>query len=89
MKTLVSPRKQTSIPATLCREIGIEPGWELDWQLKEGVFEVTPVPPAPELSRRIRERARGWKIFAEQHRGVTEEQRQWERENEEREGRQA
>jgi len=47
MKTKVSERGQTSIPAEIRKRLGIEPEQELEWGISGGVITVKPVPKDP------------------------------------------
>ena len=47
MKTKVSERGQTQIPAEIRKQLGIEPEQELEWSFSNGVITVRPVPKDP------------------------------------------
>lgn len=40
MVTTVRRKNRVTIPAEVRRELGIKPGWRLDWQLVEGRDEI-------------------------------------------------
>ena len=47
MKTTVSSRGQTVVPQEIRERMGIVPQTRLEWQIREGVIIVYPVPPDP------------------------------------------
>lgn len=47
MKTTVSVRGQTVVPREIRERMNIVPQTMLDWQIKDGVIVVYPVPPDP------------------------------------------
>jgi len=47
MKTTVSSRGQTVVPQEIREQMGIVPQTRLEWQVREGVIIVYPVPPDP------------------------------------------
>lgn len=55
MITTVTQKNMITIPAEVSRQLGIKPGWKLDWQLVEGKDEilVRVIPDRGELARRL------------------------------------
>lgn len=47
MKTTVSVRGQTVVPREIRECMGIVPQIKLEWQIKDGVIVVYPIPPDP------------------------------------------
>ncbi len=47
MKTTVSVRGQTVVPREIRKRMNIVPQTVLDWQIRDGVIVVYPVPPDP------------------------------------------
>jgi AbrB family looped-hinge helix DNA binding protein len=47
MKTTVSTRGRTVIPREIREKMGILPQSKLEWQIREGVIVVFPIPPDP------------------------------------------
>jgi AbrB family looped-hinge helix DNA binding protein len=47
MKTTVSSRGQTVVPQEIRERMGIVPQTRLEWQIREGVIVVYPIPPDP------------------------------------------
>ena len=47
MKTTVSTRGQTVVPWEIREQMGIVPQTRLDWQIRDGVIVVYPIPPDP------------------------------------------
>jgi AbrB family looped-hinge helix DNA binding protein len=47
MKTTVSTRGQTVVPREIRERMGIAPQTRLEWQIKDGVIIVYPIPPDP------------------------------------------
>ena len=47
MKTTVSTRGQTVVPREIRERMGIVPRSRLEWQIKDGLIVVTPIPPDP------------------------------------------
>jgi AbrB family looped-hinge helix DNA binding protein len=47
MKTTVSTRGRTVIPQEIRERMGILPQSKLEWQIREGVIVVFPIPPDP------------------------------------------
>ena len=47
MKTTVSVRGQTVVPREIRERMGIVPQTKLEWQIKDGVIVVYPIPPDP------------------------------------------
>jgi AbrB family looped-hinge helix DNA binding protein len=47
MKTTVSARGQTVVPQEIRERMGIVPQTRLEWQIREGVIVVYPIPPDP------------------------------------------
>jgi AbrB family looped-hinge helix DNA binding protein len=47
MKTTVSSRGQTVVPQEIRERMGIVPQTRLEWQIREGVIIVYPLPPDP------------------------------------------
>lgn len=47
MQTKISTRWQTVVPKEIRQELGIGPDWTLDWEVREGVAVVFPIPPDP------------------------------------------
>jgi AbrB family looped-hinge helix DNA binding protein len=47
MKTTVSARGQTVVPREIREQMGIVPQTKLEWQIREGVIVVYPIPPDP------------------------------------------
>jgi AbrB family looped-hinge helix DNA binding protein len=47
VKTTVSIRGQTVVPQEIREKMGIVPQSRLDWQIKDGLIVVTPIPPDP------------------------------------------
>ncbi|MBS1248559.1 MAG: hypothetical protein MAG431_00111 [Chloroflexi bacterium] len=47
MQTTVSVRGQTVIPKTIRKTMGIQPKDKLEWQIKDNVIIVYPIPPNP------------------------------------------
>lgn len=47
MKTKVTTRGQTSVPASIRREFGITENTFLDWEIEEGRIIVYPIPENP------------------------------------------
>jgi len=47
MKTTVSTRGQTVVPREIREKMGIVPQSRLEWQIKNGLIVVTPIPPDP------------------------------------------
>jgi hypothetical protein len=60
MKSTVTTKNMTSIPAGIARAIGIEPGWKLDWALGAGEDEILikAIPGRGERARRLMGRGR-------------------------------
>jgi bifunctional DNA-binding transcriptional regulator/antitoxin component of YhaV-PrlF toxin-antitoxin module len=55
METRVSTKNMISIPQAIARELGIRPGWKLDWRKgdQEDELVVTVIPDRAELARRL------------------------------------
>jgi AbrB family looped-hinge helix DNA binding protein len=47
MKTTVSTRGQTVVPWEIREQMGIVPQTRLEWQIRDGVIVVYPIPPDP------------------------------------------
>lgn len=47
MKTTVSARGQTVVPQEIRERMGIVPQSRLEWQIRDGVIVVYPIPPDP------------------------------------------
>ena len=47
MKTTVSVRGQTVVPREIRKQMGIGPQTKLEWQIRDGVIVVYPIPPDP------------------------------------------
>ena len=47
MKTTVSVRGQTVVPLEIRKRMGIVPQTKLNWQIKDNVIIVYPIPPDP------------------------------------------
>ena len=71
MITTVTQKNMITIPAAVSRQLGIKPGWKLDWQLVEGKNEilVRVIPGRGELGRRLLGAGRQ---FSPQHDSVAE-----------------
>jgi len=87
MKTAVRSDKLVRIPDDIFRALGLREGMELDWQLSSGKLVAEPLPAPRELARRIRARARNWKLPAERRNQAEADERRREVENDRREGR--
>jgi bifunctional DNA-binding transcriptional regulator/antitoxin component of YhaV-PrlF toxin-antitoxin module len=55
METTVTTKNMVSIPQALARELGIRPGWKLDWSVGEGPDEIKVrlIPDRAEMARRL------------------------------------
>jgi bifunctional DNA-binding transcriptional regulator/antitoxin component of YhaV-PrlF toxin-antitoxin module len=60
METTVTTKNMVSIPQALARELGIRPGWKLDWTVGEGPDEIIVrlIPDRAEMARRIHGRGK-------------------------------
>ncbi len=47
MKTTISARGRTVVPQEIRKRMGIVPQTRLEWQIREGVIVVYPIPPDP------------------------------------------
>lgn len=56
MITTVTTKKMVSIPASITRQIGIEPGWKLDWEVgpEPDELRVRVIPDRRGRARRLR-----------------------------------
>lgn len=86
MKTAVRSDKLVRIPDDIFRALGLREGMELDWQLSSGKLVAEPLPASREVARRIRARARNWKLPAGRRNEAEAEERRREMENDRREG---
>ncbi|MFQ6015242.1 MAG: AbrB/MazE/SpoVT family DNA-binding domain-containing protein [Anaerolineae bacterium] len=59
MQTTVSVRWQTVIPRQIREVLGIKPKTKLEWQVKDGVIIVYPIPPDPVRATRGMLKGRG------------------------------
>lgn len=55
MMTTVTQKNMITIPAEIARQLGIKPGYRLDWKIIEGKDEITVrvIPDRGELARRM------------------------------------
>jgi bifunctional DNA-binding transcriptional regulator/antitoxin component of YhaV-PrlF toxin-antitoxin module len=55
METTVTTKNMISIPQAIARDLGIRPGWKLDWRKGDHEDEllVTIIPDRAELARRL------------------------------------
>jgi antitoxin component of MazEF toxin-antitoxin module len=85
VKTMVRPDGTVRIPDPIYTALGLKPGAELDWQLEAGhaVVQSTAQPIA--LARRIRARAKSWKIDPAFNQKLNEDERVRELANDRRE----
>lgn len=57
IKTVVTGKNQLTIPAALARELNIEPGVEVEWEVKnDRQLVITPVISKAELLRQLQEK---------------------------------
>ncbi len=88
MKTAVAPDGTVQIPKLMVQALGLKAGAELDCELDAGRVIVQPVASSPaSVARRIRERARRWKLAPCTNAHAESEERRREFENDRREGR--
>jgi len=73
MKSKVSQRGQTVVPAPLRQRYGIEPGTALEWTDRDGEIRVIPLP--SDLIAALRGSARGERLTARLLRARTEERK--------------
>ena len=59
MQTVVSVRWQTVIPREIREALDIKPHTKLEWQVKDGVIIVHPIPPDPVRAARGMLKGRG------------------------------
>ncbi|HIG82046.1 MAG TPA: AbrB/MazE/SpoVT family DNA-binding domain-containing protein [Verrucomicrobiales bacterium] len=72
MKTLLSAKRQISIPKALCEELEMAPGSHVEWEIRDGLLIGTPLPKdawknLPKMFTR-EEAKRGWNAFLEMRR---------------------
>lgn len=87
MKTAVAADGTIQIPNPLLQALGLKPGAELECEVEAGRLVAQPVPPTETLARRIRERARGWRLNPAANAQAEARDRQHESDNDRREGR--
>ncbi|HMJ90960.1 MAG TPA: AbrB/MazE/SpoVT family DNA-binding domain-containing protein [Candidatus Acidoferrum sp.] len=87
MKTAVAPDGTVEIPKPIYNALGLKAGAEIDWELQSGRAVIHPVVPPKEITRRMRERARNWKLKPGENVRYEAEERQREIANDRREGR--
>ncbi|MCH8068095.1 MAG: AbrB/MazE/SpoVT family DNA-binding domain-containing protein [Candidatus Marinimicrobia bacterium] len=82
MKTKVTTRGQTSIPAKIRKEFKITDKTTLDWEIEDGKIVVYPIPENP--LQALRGIAKDWDYSVEQFLKERNEERQRERERDRR-----
>lgn len=61
MITTITGKNQVTIPAQLVKQLELEPGTQLDWNVNaEGVILVRPLPRRSELVRKLEGMGRSW-----------------------------
>lgn len=72
MKTLLSAKRQISIPKALCEELEMAPGSHVEWEIRDGLLIGTPLP--KDAWKKLRgmippaAAKRGWKAFEDMRR---------------------